>query len=208
MSTLGNRIENARIDKGKTLAEVGEACGGKTPQAVKNWQDGKSKPSGRDLMTLADFLGVSLKWLIYGVDETPSDGNLGDQLGGRTVPHIDWENLSIRQNEDRTIASRYVRTHFPCGINSFSTNIVDRSNETTSADSLAVGDSVVIDPDEKPAPGDYCLAFVDGEPMIRLYRPRADHIELAPANANWPAIHVQPDAIIGPITEITKPRRR
>lgn len=208
MGTLGQRIEEARLRAGKTLAEVGKACGGKTPQAVKNWQDGKSKPSGKDLMTLSDFLGVSFKWLIYGVDESPANGNLGDQLGGRTVPQIDWSNVGILKNEGRTIASGVVRTHFPCGINSFAVKAVDRSNEAGTSDSIEAGSSVVIDPDEPLVPGDYCLAVVDGEPMIRLYRPRGTYIELVPANPNWPTVHAQLDDIIGPVTETTKPRRR
>lgn len=94
-----------------------------------------------------------------------------------------------------------MRTNFPCSERAFHTTIVDDAN----APDLQIGDSVVIDPERKPRPGKFCLALYQGEPVIRRYRPRNDHVELAPVNGDWPTIEVAPDAILGAITEITHP---
>lgn len=203
MATIGERIRKARMHAGKTLAAIGAACGGKTPQAVKNWEYGNSVPSAADLSTIADLTGVSLPWLLYGVAEQSENVNLpGVVQVGRVVPSIDWKDIVRYQSGDASAISGHVRSHFPCGARSFRTTVPDKANEPE----LLLGDSVIVDPDRRPKPGDFCLAIVNGEHFIRKLRDRQTYVELIPANLDWPVIEAPPvhESVVGVITEFSR----
>jgi SOS-response transcriptional repressor LexA len=119
---------------------------------------------------------------------------------------VDWDDIRQHLKGDQSARRGYHRTAFPAGPQAFQSIISDRSNEPV----LNPGDSVVIDPETIPEPGDYCLAIVKNSAVLRIYRPRADHIELAPTNPDWTTVQVpvDSDAIVGTMTESTRPRRR
>src|SRR5580700_585007 len=72
---------------------------GVSPQAVQQWVAGKTAPRGNHLAKVADYLGVTRSFLLYGEQsaagarEQPADYapalHEGPQLGGR-VPLISW----------------------------------------------------------------------------------------------------------------------
>lgn len=203
MTPLAKRIKEAREAAGLTQADVALQCDPPlTPQAIYKWERGTGRPSARNLDMLVRLTGRSLKWFLYGVENIPNEVNLSDgETIGRVVPSVENNNILNHLGSEPAVTKKYVRTNFPCSERAFHTTIVDDAN----APDLQIGDSVVIDPERKPRPGKFCLALYQGEPVIRRYRPRNDHVELAPVNGDWPTIEVAPDAILGAITEITHP---
>lgn len=216
ISTLGGRIKKARRDAGLTQEFVAEALG-TTPQAVYNWERGKNETSRENLLEIAQLTGVSLAWIVSGVDDpVPTGGPMapGAKGGRRLVPTLTMQDvadldsaLSEKSGRERTA------TAYPCGPRSFRLTILDDSM----APALAVGDSVIVDPDEKPRPGDIVLALpVDEEPVLRHYREtgrskKGVTVELRPENTNWRTIDMtlgQDGGILGVVTEEARPRRR
>lgn len=200
MKTLGDRLRKARTDAELTLREVGEKCGGKTPQAVGQWEKNETIPSARDLGIVAVLTGVSLNWLIYGGDSAAFNNISSTKASvGRIVPSVEWTKLEQFFAGDQAAAAGAARSHFPCGSNSFQTFVVDRANEPE----MGPGDSIIVDPDLPPTPGQYCLAVVDGTYMIRRLRVRAKRIELVPNNDSWDVVEAPSaaESIIGPVTE-------
>lgn len=187
--TIGKRIREARESADLTLDAVGRACGGKTPQAVYRWEAGKAQPYASDLATVAAITGVSLAWLITG-HEAQHVRKLTDEGRGvgRRVPRVAWGDLPMYLvGNGNTGQHPLAETHYDCGPRSFSTVIDDDSNEPE----LYAGDTVVIDPDAKPNPGDLVLAIAPKSgPLIRRYRQRETHVELAPINRDWPSTTV------------------
>lgn len=183
--TIGKRIREAREAADLTLDAVARACGGKTPQAVYRWEAGKAQPYASDLATVAALTGVSLAWLITGHGDAQIHKIARTDRGvGRPVPKVAWGDLPMYLigNGD-TGQHPIAETHYDCGPRSFSTVVDDDSNEPE----FYLGDTVVIDPDAKPKPGDLVLALTPKSgPLIRRYRQREDHVELAPINRDWP----------------------
>jgi SOS-response transcriptional repressor LexA len=78
------------------------------------------------------------------------------------------------------------------------------------------GDTIIIDPDIKPSPGDYVVARnADQEATFKKYRPRGrnaqgmDVIELVPLNEDYPILRsdVSPLEIIGTLVEHRRYRK-
>lgn len=77
---LGTRIETSRNNRGLSQAALAQKIGlGYAQQSrVSRWERGVGEPSGEQLVALADALGVSLDYLLRGVErdlppELPSD---------------------------------------------------------------------------------------------------------------------------------------
>jgi SOS-response transcriptional repressor LexA len=204
MGKVGDRIREARERAGLSQAAVGAACDPPiSGQAVYKWEKGKAGPSGRNLDILAGLTGRSTKWFLYGVENIPSAVNVSSETvqAGRDVGSVEQDKVASYLQGD-WVPTKFVRTNFPCSNKAFQTFVTDHSNEPD----LMLGDSVVVDPERAPVPGKFCLALTSsGEPVIRRFRPRSDHVELRPVNEDWPTIEVARDAIIGAITEITRP---
>ncbi len=206
MSHLSDRIKKARLDAKLTQTQLGAACG-VTAQAVYAWEKGTSAPNHIALRTIADVAATSLEWLISGED-APDTNATDDKSAtlwvGRVVPSLDWQDILPFVAKDIT-PDTTARSHFPCGPRSFQTVVIDRSNEPL----INQGDSVIVDPNLRPVPGDTILVNAAGDLYLRRFRPRDDHIELAPSNPDWPVLRLLPDqaTIIGVVAEITRPRR-
>jgi transcriptional regulator with XRE-family HTH domain len=66
---FGNRVKRLRRIKGMTLEELGKKCGVKKT-TVSQWETGRIKaPEGGTVIDLANALGVSPEWLIYGRED-------------------------------------------------------------------------------------------------------------------------------------------
>lgn len=201
--SLGARIKNARTDAKLTLAALGQACG-VSPQAVKAWEDGRSEPSVASIIAISRATATPLDFLLTG--NAQSSPGLSTHLRGegRLVPRHKWPQPG--QVADATGQDQvFVNSQFPCGPRAFSVLVEDDSNAPT----IASGDSLVIDPDLRPKPGDMVMAVCGSEVILRRYRPRADGIELAPLNDDWPTQTIPSlnGSLIGTMSEHTKPRR-
>ena len=201
--SLGARIRKARTDARLMQARIAESCR-KTLQTVSGWERDLYQPSTEDLTTISVLTGVNPGWLLSG---HASASIAGDKAWrGRVVPSLEWSHIAGYLDGAFT-ADMNARSHHPCGPRSFQTFVDDRSNEPE----LAVGDGIIVDPDIKPTPGDLVVIAHENAFLIRRFRPRADHVELAPSNPDWPALMVpalDPTRLVGVVSEISKPRRR
>lgn len=212
MIELAKRIRQARERAGLTQKQLADAFGYK-PQTVSGWERGeenRTKPNAPNPQTLAKIAAitnVSLKWLLTGVEEKVTDVTIptADQVVGRVVPSVDWDKVRQFIGGDTSIVEGSARSHFPCGPLSFRTFARDKSNFPE----LEPGDSLIIDPDLPPKPGDYCLVVVEDELMLRRFRPRREQVELAPVNSDYETLVVPRDdlEIVGTMTESVRPRR-
>lgn len=201
--SLGARIRKARTSAKLTQAQVAENCR-KTLQTVSGWERGLYEPSADDLTTIAQLTNVSIDWLLSG--QAPEQLHMGHAWRGRVVPSFEWDQIA-EHLAGSIMPEAHARSHHPCGPKSFQTFVSDRSNEPE----LTVGDGLIVDPDITPTPGDLVLVRHENAFLIRRFRPRADHVELAPSNPDWPAIvlpSLDVHALVGVVSEISKPRRR
>lgn len=205
--SLGIRLRQARKRAGMTQQEIGSKIRNLTGQAIARWESGHTHPDPEDLGVFCRITGANLFWLVYG--EEPN-GARPESVGvqGRVVPKLLWDQLIARVDGLLTVPSEeFIRTHFDCGERSFATVVHDKSNEPE----IQPGDSVVIDPDAAPKPGDLVLVRHNNGVILRKVRMREAHIELVPAHIDWPTVTVATlDAsnLIGVVTEHARPRRR
>lgn len=71
--TLGQRIAQARHQKGFTPATLARQIGVKTG-TLTSWEQDQSEPRSNRLVTLAGLLGVSPGWLLEGTDTDSAIG--------------------------------------------------------------------------------------------------------------------------------------
>lgn len=69
METIAQRIAKARELKGLNQSELARELG-ISPQAVQNWEAGKSSPRGARIREVAKALGLTIEHLLFGNDKT------------------------------------------------------------------------------------------------------------------------------------------
>lgn len=71
MTTMGNRIRQAREAKGLKQSELAELIGVKSDVVISNWESDKNKPKADKMVLLCQVLGISLSWLLdyYGTSD-------------------------------------------------------------------------------------------------------------------------------------------
>jgi transcriptional regulator with XRE-family HTH domain len=203
------RVHALRKQLRLTLEELGARVG-VSNQAVQKWESGKSFPSAERLQPLADALQTSVAYLLTGATQfrTVEPGTAVERsLGGRLVPQLTPEQ-AVSKRAASSGVSRY-QTRYDCSEMAFQMPIWTTAN----APDFRIDDTIVIDPDLKPVPGDMVLAAVGTprEPFFAQYRQRTEGgIELRPLNSAWSPRIIETPAdgeIIGTMTEHARPRR-
>lgn len=215
--SLGERMRAARQRAKLSLDAVGKAValaikrpqGAFSPQAVQQWEKGKTEPDHASLTAFARLTGVNVNWLMTGIAAdhlTEGNGGFGTSVrAGRIVPKIavvEAIAAPIAYN-----AEEYVHTHFACSAKAFAIEIFDSRN---APEYLPETHRVVIDPVETPIPGDMVLARIKGEPIFGKYTRRRG-VEIDALNDDWESVKLDEskgDRIVGVMTEHAKPRRR
>ena len=86
-TTLGSRIRKARSQKGIPAVDLASALGLQSTVQVSLWETDRRKPGSQRLADIANVLGVSTDWLLYGSDKNPaaegSSGGFGANLRGK-----------------------------------------------------------------------------------------------------------------------------
>jgi transcriptional regulator with XRE-family HTH domain len=65
-AAFGKRLRDARISKALSQPDVA-AMFDATKQSVSSWEKGRNLPTAEDVARLADEFGVSVEWLLFGV---------------------------------------------------------------------------------------------------------------------------------------------
>lgn len=203
--TFGSRLRDARKRAKLSGPKVAKHLG-VSAQTVSFWERDVNFPEVAKLIEISVLIGVKVDWLLTGKDG-PSEGLAG--VVGRIVPKITAQDLADFDPMSEQIANigrGRVLTHFPCGPKSFQITLWDRSN----APAYDQGDSVIIDPELPPTPGDMVLALVEGNPLFRRYRERGAELELAPLNPDWNTVTCTIGStarLLGTMSEHSRPRR-
>ena len=64
MNTIGERIKQARMQKGLSQSDLAEKLGLSAYQSVQQWETGRTAPRHRRLQHIAQVLDVSEAWLV------------------------------------------------------------------------------------------------------------------------------------------------
>ena len=204
-STFGTRLREAR-KRAKLSGPAVAKHLGVSAQTVSFWDRDVNFPEVAKLIEISELIGIKVDWLLTGKDG-PSEGLAG--VVGRIVPKVtaqELANFTPTAEQIANISRGRVLTHFPCGPKSFQITLWDRSNSPA----FDQGDSVVIDPDVRPEPGDMVLAVVDGAALFRRYRPRGEQVELAPLNPDWNTVTCKLEGkarLLGTMSEHSRQRR-
>lgn len=175
--SLGERLKEARLKKGMTQDELGEALGGLTGPAISSVEKGIAK-TFRDpklLLDAAKILDVSPIWLQFG---------LGDaELITETIPLIDWEdvlNLPIKPS----MVKRRLGTTVNVSPSSYALKVDGNSMVAESGNeaSFKEGSIVIVDPDLTPKSNNFVVVTTDNYPMLRKLVQDAGKQYLQPLN--------------------------
>lgn len=195
----------ARDAKGLTLEQVGNACGGKSIQAVRKWETDAATPNPHDLWTIVGLTGINPGWLITGTGSRYPDDER-HKSRGRIVPSVPWQEVPAYLTDFDYKPPLYARTYRPCGPRSFAVTIEDKANDPI----IPLWATVVIDPDREPKPTEFVLALIDGKAVLRKFYERADHVVLVPHNVGFKEYVVESDHskwLVGTLSEVAHDAR-
>ncbi|EPJ3809302.1 MULTISPECIES: LexA family protein [Serratia] len=214
MSTFGTRLMALRKERKLTQKQLGKLVG-VSDVTVGYWEKDQNSPGGLSLTKLASFFGVSENYLLTGKEEL-SNVSTGS-LGAMQVPIISWVQAGQwtaecdASNLDGT--TDYILTTDLHSIGTFALNVKGKSMEPE----FKEGDTIVVDPDLYPVPGEYVIAANGrGEATFKKYRSRGvsesgeDVFELIPLNDDYAPLNsaLEPISIIGVVVEHRRKMRR
>ncbi|MBN3344876.1 helix-turn-helix domain-containing protein [Pectobacterium brasiliense] len=193
MSTFGTRLKSLRKDRKITQGQLGKVVG-VSDVTVGYWEKDQNKPGGESLTKLAKYFGVSETFLITGNEGKPNVSPAA--LGAMRIPIISWVQAGNWASEvdARNLEGTfdYILTTEIHSISTFALNVKGKSMEPE----FKEGDTIVIDPDICPNPGDYVVAKNgSGEATFKKYRSRGisddgtDIFELVPLNPDYATLN-------------------
>ena len=159
---IGNRIKQARLKKGMTQDQLGEALGGLTGPTISALEKGTAK-TFRDpelILKAAKILSVSPIWLQFGL------GDAG--LIRETVPLIDWEDVLKTPLRPSKI-KRCIGTTIAVSPKSYALRIDGNSMVAPTGNEVSFreGTLVIVDPEVTPKSNSFVVASVNKIPMLR-----------------------------------------
>lgn len=212
---LGNRLKEARERSGMAVSQIAESLEVST-QSIYQWEAGETAPRRHRFAQLAQLYGVSATWLQMGIDDEekkkepapPSVLSLAVGPDNALVPLVPLDEIEgFWKSKAKAGSRKRFATHFHCSKESVATVMQDQSMIPL----LERGDLLIVDPEERPLPGDLVLCRIAGDnPSIRRYRVLpGGKIELVAYHEDWPSLVVEASEaqIIGVVTEQTRPRR-
>jgi phage repressor protein C with HTH and peptisase S24 domain len=99
----GSRIESLRADKGISQLELAKMLGYKSDSTISKWESGASIPTGSKIVKLAQVLGTSTDYILYGVD-TPAVSDIQsiyDDLNDTNKKKVVDLALTLRDKQNR-----------------------------------------------------------------------------------------------------------
>lgn len=158
---LGQRLKQARLSKGITQEQLGDALGGLTGPTISAIEKGTAK-TFRDpalVVKAAQILGVSPIWLQFGLGE--------EELINEAIPLIDWDDItkpSARRNVLRRIG-----TTVAVSPKSFALTVSGNSMVAPSGNEVSFreGMVIIVDPEAEVKPNSFVIASNGDSPMLR-----------------------------------------
>lgn len=216
MKTFGERLRQARKEKGLKQPELAAACGWESQSRISMYEQGKRVPDAEDVRKLAKCLNVSAAWLQFGESEHANVAPAAPAT--RVIPVINY----VQAGDPKEIVDDYapgmgfdqITTDLELGPHAFALVIKGNSMEPD----FKEGDKVIIDPSVEPQPGDFVVAKCPTqEATFKKYRPRGinengvEVFELVPLNDDYPILKSNDKYhcfIVGTMVEHRRYRRR
>lgn len=193
MGTLGSRLKTLRKERRLTQIQLGKAIG-VSDVTVGYWEKDQNAPGGVSLTKLAKFFGVSENFLVTGKEESSNVSFA--PTGYRKIPLISWVQAgqwtSACDASNVEGALDFILTSEPHSMGTFGLRIRGKSMEPD----FKEGDSIIVDPDLYPKPGEYVVARNGkSEATFKKYRSRGvtedgeDAFELVPLNEDFATLN-------------------
>ena len=199
-NSIGERIRAARKDQNLNQAQLAMRLGVTQP-AVANWESGVHDPRRLMLAKLAGVLDVSLDWLAGGArseretDKHPAAAYLRRPM--HHAPVITFQNAVRFLESLHEDPHSYAEDYIPVTTGSdkiFALFVTDDAMRAV----FPLGTLVVFDyADRTPSDGTFCLAMLDGAPLIRRWRADPDRLETCDGEEPRAALIETSDCIIG-----------
>lgn len=227
METFADRLRWAMENKKTSQSDLARAVG-VNRATINFWVSGKTKEvEGSNLSKAANFLGVTPLWLTTGKGPKepgktvdiywPDDPQKKGPTPAGLIPVISWIKAGawseIVDHLSPGDADKFIPIYRSAGPHSFALEIKGRSMEPE----FFEGDTIVVDPNLAPNPGDYVVAKNDeDEATFKKYRPRGvnekgeTYFELVPLNPDFEPMRsdLQRITIIGVAIDHYKVLRR
>lgn len=214
MGTLGTRLRTLRKQRKLTQGQLGKALG-VSDVTVGYWERDLNVPGGKSLTKLAQYLGVSEGFLLYGQED---DANVGPApVTAQQIPIISyvqagaWSPECDARNLDGTVD--YILTSEFHSYSTFALKVKGKSMEPD----FVEGDVIIVDPELHPGPGDYVVAKNGSdEATFKKYRARGvsdtgeEIFELIPLNEDYAVRNSAKEKIriVGVVVEHRRMMRR
>lgn len=214
MSSFGLRLQALRKDRKLTQKQLGKIVG-VSDVTVGYWEKNQNTPGGISLTKLARYFGVSEDFLLTGKDQKSNVTQ--SSIGGMQVPVISWVQAGswTLESDARNLegAVDYVLTTGHHSLGAFALKVRGKSMEPE----FKEGDTLIVDPELCPSPGDFVIAKNGGEyATFKKYRSRGvnengeDVFELVPLNPDFAPLNSLNEKIliIGVVIEHRRQMRR
>jgi SOS-response transcriptional repressor LexA len=214
VGTLGTRLRTLRKQRKLTQGQLGKALG-VSDVTVGYWERDLNVPGGKSLTKLAQYLGVSEGFLLYGQED---DANVGPApVTAQQIPIISyvqagaWSPECDARNLDGTVD--YILTSEFHSYSTFALKVKGKSMEPD----FVEGDVIIVDPELHPGPGDYVVAKNGSdEATFKKYRARGvsdtgeEIFELIPLNEDYAVRNSAKEKIriVGVVVEHRRMMRR
>ncbi|MCQ9326934.1 MULTISPECIES: LexA family protein [Neisseria] len=185
--TIGERIRKMRKERNLTQQDLARRLKDVSHVAISQWESNTTKPNAENLYELSTLFGCDFGWLLKGGD--------GEATNAKLIPNISAVQIPILRYEDIRefdvahpfiqITGEYIMTDIQSSASTFALKLKGDSMKPAFSD----GDMIIIDPLEKPEPGEFVLAQVDKDILFRKYRiDNLDKFSLQPLNSDYPVI--------------------
>jgi SOS-response transcriptional repressor LexA len=199
---IGQRIMSERKAKGLTRKALAELTSELKISRINNYERGDRTPGPTEIKLLADALEVSASYLMCLTDNR--EGRMTKSPGmGALIPILDYKQATdsaafiqkIKEDVDTKVEFIPVSTAVSesIGKNAFALQIKDESMMPE----FRIYDVIIVDPDTSPKPGDFVVAWIEGEQevIIRKYKQlsaskESQQFELIALNEDWANIRV------------------
>jgi SOS-response transcriptional repressor LexA len=205
MDTIAHRIARARELKGLNQSELARALS-VTPQAVQNWESGKSSPRGHRVKETAAILGITVEYLLFGdnptsvITVTTPASNVEPMLQPnrktKDYPLISWIAAGAwaesPDNFHPGSADEWFSSTENAGDHGFWLTVRGDSMTCNGNPTFPEGSHILVRPEAELVSGKYYVVKLldSGEQTFKQYVEDSGHKYLRPLNPNYRTIEI------------------
>ncbi|OGT41483.1 MAG: hypothetical protein A3F13_03495 [Gammaproteobacteria bacterium RIFCSPHIGHO2_12_FULL_40_19] len=215
---IGQRLSQSRKKRGLTLKALSQLSDDVLkPTCIANWEGGSRMPGPKEALLLGKLLDVAPSYLL-GLSDDENGNIVLHEPEFKSVPLLTLEqamdpiNVITKLRVENPKDIQYAPLGIPLQNKEHAFYFGFEISDDGMAPQLMQGDVVIIDPRQKPKPGNLVAAIVGTQGLIvRQYKQRGfiqsfESFELVALNANWASIVVDsPDIadIVGTVCQVT-----